>query len=636
MYIRKRRVRAWAAIPAIVLIVAISVIAGRAASAAYTTQVSLGAARPFAVLAGAAVTGNATTVINGDVGYGTAITFTGTVNGTTYGPTFWDPARDALTAAYNDASTRPSTPIAAELGGTTRFAGVYNSLADVAFAITTPLTLDAQNDPNAVFIFKTGPTAGLNTTATVGNVLLINGAQACNVFWQVGGAATLGASTTFSGNILANAAITAGAGTTIDGRAFSVTAAVTLDANTVGGCDVTAPTITAPADVVTTTGVGATLCGAVVAEELLTATASDNSGSVTAARVPAGNTFAVGATTVTYTASDIAGNTSSATQLVTVTDDTVPTITAPADAGYQFRSDVPAANPTIATAADNCDVPTVTVVDTDDGGAGTLGFPLTITRTFTATDAAGNTSTAIQTITVEDTTPVPTPTPTPTVAPTATPTVAPTATPTVAPTATPTVAPTVAPTAAPTVAPTATPTVAPTATPTVAPTATPTVAPTVAPTATPTVAPTATPTVAPTVAPTATPTVAPTVAPTATLTVAPTATPTSAPSVAPTAAPQTQTPSPAPAPAVLAAPRTISTLWTVPFDVLDEPTVTLNVGSTGTQIPVALVTIPRLPSTSTNDQYEPLKPVNFVQGFALGFALVVIGGLLLLGLRRSV
>ena len=57
---------------------------------AYTTQVPLGAARPFAVLAGAAVTGNATTVINGDVGHGTAITLTGTVNGTTYGPTFWN------------------------------------------------------------------------------------------------------------------------------------------------------------------------------------------------------------------------------------------------------------------------------------------------------------------------------------------------------------------------------------------------------------------------------------------------------------------------------------------------------------------------------------------------------------------
>ena len=613
MYINRRRLRTWTTLPAIVLIVAISVIAGPANAATYTTQVPLGAAGPFAVLAAAAVTANAGTTVDGNLGYGTAYTpSAGTVYGTVVGPASpaYQPAKDAMTAAYNDVFARPSTEIAAELGGTTRTAGVYRSLAAAAFAITTPFTLDAENDPNAIFIFQTGVTAGLNTTATVGNVLLTNGAQACNVFWQVGGAATLGASTSFKGNILAYAGVTAGAGTTIQGRALSVTAAVTLDANTVGGCDTTAPTITVPADVVTTTGVGATLCSAVVAEGLLTATASDNSGSVTVERLPAGNTSAVGATTVTYTASDIAGNTATATQLVTVTDDTVPTITAPADAAYQLLNDVPAADPASATAADNCGVPTVTVVDTDDGGAGTLGFPLTITRTFAATDTAGNASTAVQTITVEDTTPAPTPTPT--VAPTATPTVAPTSTPTVAPTPTPT--PTVAPTATPTVAPTATPTVAPTAPPTVAPTSTPTVAPTVAPTAIPTVAPTATPTVAPTDAP-ATPT------------------PTSAPTSAPV---PTSTAMPAPAPVELVTPQTIATLSAVAFDVFLEPTVTLNVGRTAAQIPVAVVTIPRLPSTSTNDEYEPLKPVNFVQGFALGFALVLISGLLLLGLRRSV
>jgi hypothetical protein len=534
MYTRERHGRAWAAIPASVLIVAISVFAGPGAKAAHTTQVQLGAARPFAVLAGAALTGNAPTVINGDVGYGTAITFTGTLNGTTYGPTFWDPARDALTAAYNDASTRLSTPIAAELGGTTQFAGVYHSLADAAFAITTTLTLDAQNDPNAVFIFKTGPTAGLNTTATVGNVILLNGAQACNVFWQVGGAVTLGASTTLKGNILANAAITAGAGTTIDGRAFSMTAAVTLDANTVGGCDTTAPTITAPADVVTTTGVGATLCSAIFAEGLLTATASDNSGSVTVARLPVGNTFAVGATTVTYTASDVAGNAATATQLVTITDDTVPTITAPADASYQFVGDVPATDPASASPADNCDVavgvPTVTVVDTDDGGAGTLGSPLTITRTFTATDVAGNASTTFQTITVEDTTPVPTPTPI------------------------------LAPTVAPTVAPPPTPTTAPTPAPTSTPASTPAAAP------------------------------------------------------APPAAP--------------AAPQAISTLTVRPFDVVHEPTVTLNIGLTAAHIPVAVVMITRLPSTGTSHEDEQLEPANFAVGFVVGLLLVLISGLL--------
>jgi len=603
MYQRERHVRLWVAIPAVAVIIAISAIAGPANAATYTTQVPLGAATPFAVLAAAAVTANAGTVINGDLGWGTAYTPAGAaLNGTSTGPVAnWLPARDAMTAAYNDADNRASTEIAAELGGTIQTAGVYRSLAAAAFAITTPLTLDAQNDPNAVFIFKTGLTAGLNTTATVGNVLLINGAQACNVFWQTGGAVTLGASTIFKGNILAFAAITAGAGTTIDGRAFSVTAAVTLDANTVGGCDTTAPAIIAPADVVTTTGPGATLCSAVVAAALLTATATDNSGgTVTISPAPADTTFAVvpGGTTVTYTATDLAGNTATDTQLVTVTDDTVPTITAPTDASYQFVSDVPALDPSSASSTDNCGTPTLMVVETDNGGPGTLGLPLIITRTFTSTDAAGNASSAVQTITVEDTTPAPTPTPT--LAPTPTPTLAPTPTPTLVPTPTPTIAPT--PT--PTLAPTPTPTLAPTPTPTVAPTPTPTLAPT----PTPTIAPTPTPTVAPTPTPTIVPTPTPTIAPT------PTPTPGPAPAPTPTA----------PTPALAAATLTMSV---APVDELVEPTVVTSVGTTALLIPVAVTTVQRLPATSTSDTSgEPML---------LGFLLGLLGTLLIFASRRA-
>src|SRR5688572_20369722 len=103
MYIRTPT-RAWAAIPAIVLIVAISVIAGPMAIAAYTTQVQLGAARSFAVLAAAAVTANEGTVINGNLGWGTAYSPpAGTVNGTITGPIAnWQPERDAMTAAYDE------------------------------------------------------------------------------------------------------------------------------------------------------------------------------------------------------------------------------------------------------------------------------------------------------------------------------------------------------------------------------------------------------------------------------------------------------------------------------------------------------------------------------------------------------
>jgi uncharacterized repeat protein (TIGR01451 family) len=90
--------------------------------------------------------------------------------------------------------------------------------------------------------------------------------------------------------------------------------------------------------------------------------------------------------------------------VVTVTDTTAPTITAPPDATYQCASEVPQANPNQATAADNCGTPNVTVTETSSG-AGTPASPLVIQRTFTATDGANLTASATQTITVIDTTP---------------------------------------------------------------------------------------------------------------------------------------------------------------------------------------------------------------------------------------
>ena len=163
-------------------------------------------------------------------------------------------------------------------------------------------------------------------------------------------------------------------------------------------------------------------CGFVVGEsELGTANAADNcSFNVVRTGVPAGNFFPVGNTTVTYTVTDAAGNTASDTQVVTVRDKTLPVIEAPADASYVCPSDVPAASPSQATRgdvfdengnplppgppSDNCGTPTVTVSESSSG-AGSASSPLVITRTFTATDAAGNSASDVQTITVIDATP---------------------------------------------------------------------------------------------------------------------------------------------------------------------------------------------------------------------------------------
>ena len=189
------------------------------------------------------------------------------------------------------------------------------------------------------------------------------------------------------------------------------------------GNDTEPPTITAPADIVLDTPPNISgSCGFVIGESQLgTAQAADNcTFNVSRTGVPAGNFFSVGVTTITYTVTDAAGNTASDTQTVTVRDLTAPIIEAPPDASYTCMSEVPAASPSQAThgtvldengnplppgpPVDNCGTPTVTVSETTTG-LGNVASPRIITRTFTATDAAGNSASDVQVITVTDPTP---------------------------------------------------------------------------------------------------------------------------------------------------------------------------------------------------------------------------------------
>ena len=109
--------------------------------------------------------------------------------------------------------------------------------------LTGTLTLDAQGDPDAVFIFQIGSSL---TTASGALVSVINGGNNCNVFWQIGASATLGTGTSFVGNILALASITVTTGANVDGRALARTGAVTLANSAVSACDLgggTTPTL---------------------------------------------------------------------------------------------------------------------------------------------------------------------------------------------------------------------------------------------------------------------------------------------------------------------------------------------------------------------------------------------------------
>jgi len=234
------------------------------ASAATTVQ--LGSAGPFAVLAGSEVTDVPTSVITGDVGLSpapgsayaglTQAEVTGTIfatdthgpGGSVANPALLTTAQNDLTTAYNSAAAQPPTSTFSagdnQLGGKTLTGGVYafGHAATANITAASPLTLDGQGDPNAVFVFQASSDL---VTASNSVVQLENGARACNVFWQVSSSATLNSSSTFVGTIMALTSATLSSRATVQGRVLARNAAVTLDANTI-----TAP---GPCAVVTST-----------------------------------------------------------------------------------------------------------------------------------------------------------------------------------------------------------------------------------------------------------------------------------------------------------------------------------------------------------------------------------------------
>ena len=210
---------------------------------------NLGTVTSFAVLAGSTVTNTGTTVINGtaalpgNVGVSPGSAVTGFPPGILAAPAASIHLNDAIAIqaqidlmnAFNNLAGRPATAnlTGQNLGGLTLVPGVYTFSSSAQ--LTGALTLNGLGNPNSVFIFNIGSSL---TTASASVVNLINGAQGGNVFWRIGSSATLGTTTLFAGDILANGSITLNTGAAITcGAAWASTGAVTLDTNSIALCN---------------------------------------------------------------------------------------------------------------------------------------------------------------------------------------------------------------------------------------------------------------------------------------------------------------------------------------------------------------------------------------------------------------
>jgi hypothetical protein len=200
--------------------------------------VPLGTAANFEILAASTVTSTGPTVVTGgDIGLSPGTSITGFPQGLLTAPAMMQVSNLIaaqgqldLTIAYNYTAGLPGgAALPTELSGKTLTPGLYNNPMAVTLS-SGNLTLDAQGNPNAVFIFQIG-----STLITLGNtqVVLVGGALAKNVFWQVGSSATLGTNSVFEGTIMALQSITLNTGASLQGRALARTAAVTLDSNVV-------------------------------------------------------------------------------------------------------------------------------------------------------------------------------------------------------------------------------------------------------------------------------------------------------------------------------------------------------------------------------------------------------------------
>ncbi|KIA74792.1 hypothetical protein ANMWB30_05460 [Arthrobacter sp. MWB30] len=287
------------------------------------TPVNLGTAGSYSVLAATTVTNTGPTTLQGDLGLSPGTAITGFPPGTAAGTIH---AADAvalqaqsdLTTAYNNAAGQALTAsVSGDLVGQTLTEGVYKSTSSLA--LSGQLTLDGQGNPASVFVFQVASTL---ITASASSIIFTNGAQACNVFWQVGSSATLGTASSFKGTVLALTSITAQTNAVVEGRLLARNGQVSLDTNvvTAPAC-VTTPTTSAPPATAT-----ATPTATETVTETATATATPTA-TETVTETATATATPTATETVTETATATATATPTATETETVTETATATAT---------------------------------------------------------------------------------------------------------------------------------------------------------------------------------------------------------------------------------------------------------------------------------------------------------------------
>ncbi len=191
----------------------------------------------LAVLAGESITNTGATSITGDVGLSPGTSLDGFPPGAYTGvlhinDNIATQAKLDLKTAYDNAAGRTSTDIvtlSGNIGGLTLTPGLYKSTSSLAIS-SGDLTFDAKGNANAVFIIQIASTL---TTTSGRQVILSGGAQAKNIFWQVGSSATFGTTSVFKGTVMAMQSITFNTGATLDGKALARTGSITMEGNTI-------------------------------------------------------------------------------------------------------------------------------------------------------------------------------------------------------------------------------------------------------------------------------------------------------------------------------------------------------------------------------------------------------------------